>query len=309
MGQGVVHRIHADKRREALHIGILQNHPRCLLLQIRHAGVGHGGRSLQPGLQLAGVLLRKQAFGNQHIQQHGDAQRCKRHQQGQTLAAQNTVEQLCVAVHDAVKKSLERALAGSLPRFGVRLFLQPAARHHRHQRERHHRRNHNRDRQRDCKFAKQPAHHIVHKQQRDQDRNQRHRQRDDGETHLRGSGNGRSHRLHAFFDRAADVLQHHDGIVHHKAGGNGERHQAQVVQAVAQQQHRAAGTQQRNRHRQAGNHRGANVMQKRQDHQHHQQHRQCQLHLHMQHRCTNASGAVTQHLHLDRRRQPGLQLG
>ena len=54
---------------------------------------------------------------------------------------------------------------------------------------------------------------------------------------------------------------------------------------------------------------GANVMQKRQDHQHHQQHRQRQLHLHMQHRCTDAGGAVTQHLHPDGGRQSGLQLG
>ena len=50
---------------------------------------------------------------------------------------------------------------------------------------------------------------------------------------------GRLERRHARFDVAGDVLQHDDGIVDDEAGRDRQRHQRQIVEAVAQQVHRA----------------------------------------------------------------------
>ena len=77
-------------------------------------------------------------------------------------------------------------------------------------------------------------------------------------------------RVHALFQIARDVLDHHDGVVHHEAGGNGQRHQRKIVEAVAQQVHHAERADQRDRHRHAGNERGAHVAQEEEDHQDHQ---------------------------------------
>ena len=76
---------------------------------------------------------------------------------------------------------------------------------------------------------------------------------------------------HALLDVAADVLEHHDGVVDDEAGGDGQRHQRQVVEAVAEQVHDAEGADQRDRHGDAGDERGAHVAQEHehdQDHQH-----------------------------------------
>ena len=53
---------------------------------------------------------------------------------------------------------------------------------------------------------------------------------------------------HAFLDMAGDVFQHDDRVVDDEAGGDGQRHQRQIVQAVAQQIHRAEGADDRHRH-------------------------------------------------------------
>ena len=88
-----------------------------------------------------------------------------------------------------------------------------------------------------------------------------------------------AHRRHATLDVAHDVLQHHDGVVHHEAGGHDQRHQRDRVQRVAAQVHDAEGADQRHRHRDAGDQRGAPAAQEQQHHQHHQAHRDDQRQL------------------------------
>ena len=74
---------------------------------------------------------------------------------------------------------------------------------------------------------------------------------------LQRRGDGR----HAVFQMPRDVFHHHDGIVHHEAGRDGQRHQREVVEAVAEQIHHRASADQRDRHGDGGNERGAAVAQ------------------------------------------------
>ena len=88
-------------------------------------------------------------------------------------------------------------------------------------------------------FAEQPADDAAHQQDRQEHGDQRQADRDDGEADLARAEQRRLHARHAVLDVARDVLQHHDRVVDHEAGGDGQRHQRQIVQAVAQQVHRA----------------------------------------------------------------------
>jgi hypothetical protein len=63
---------------------------------------------------------------------------------------------------------------------------QPGAQHG-HQGERHHGGDHDGDRQRDGELVEQPADDLAHEQQRNQRRDQGHRERDDGEADLLGA--------------------------------------------------------------------------------------------------------------------------
>ncbi len=60
-----------------------------------------------------------------------------------------------------------------------------------------------------------------------------------------------SRTLHAGFEVPHDVLEHHHRIVDDETGGDGERHQREIVDAVAEQVHRAEGAHdgQRQNHR------------------------------------------------------------
>ena len=146
---------------------------------------------------------------------------------------------MVITKDDCTEKTLQPALFVFHGR-----FLQPAGRHHRYQREGDHSRNQNRDRQRHCELPEQATHHIAHEQQRNQYGNQRHGQRNDCETNLRGAGDGGLHRRHAFFDVTRDVFNHDNCVIDYKAGRNRQCHQAQVIQGVAQHVHRAASTHQ-----------------------------------------------------------------
>ncbi len=108
---------------------------------------------------------------------------------------------------------------------------------------------------------------------------------------------------------ASNVFFHDDGIIDHEAGRNRQRHQRQIVQAVAQQMHHAEGADQRDRHREAGDHGRAAVVQEQQDRHHHQHYGQQQLGADMVDGRAYAGGAVAQHIDLDGGRHRGLQLG
>ncbi len=115
-------------------------------------------------------------------------------------------------------------------------------------------------------------------------------------------------RLHAFFEIAADVLDHHNGVVHHESGGDGERHQRQVVERVAEQVHHRERAHQRQRHGDRGNDGGAQAAQEQEDDQHHQPDGQHQLKLHVVHRRLNAGRHIGQRGHVDGGGQVRFQL-
>ena len=105
---------------------------------------------------------------------------------------------------------------------------------------------------RDRKLAEQPADNAPHQQQRNKHGNQRNADRQDGKSDFAGPLHGRVVGPHPVLDMAHDVLKHHDGIVDHEADRDGEGHQRYVVEAVADQIHEAAGAEQRERNRDAG---------------------------------------------------------
>ena len=120
--------------------------------------------------------------------------------------------------------------------------------HHRRQGQGNQRRNDNGHGHGHGKFAKQPAHHIAHKQQRDHHRDQRDGQRNDGEANLLRPLERGLHRRVAGFYIAGDVLDHDDRVIHHKTNGDGQRHQRQVIQRETQSVSHRQGADQRQRH-------------------------------------------------------------
>ena len=74
---------------------------------------------------------------------------------------------------------------------------------------------------------------------------------------------------HAALEVLGDGLDHHDRVIHHQAGGEHQPQQGELVDREPKSLDEGEGADQRNRNRQAGNHRGAPVLQEqKQDHQH-----------------------------------------
>jgi hypothetical protein len=89
----------------------------------------------------------------------------------------------------------------------------------------HHGRNENRDGECNREFAEQTPDHILHEEQRNEHRDQRHRQRYDGEADLSGTLQRRFERRLPELDVARDVFDHHDGVVDDETRRDGQRHQ------------------------------------------------------------------------------------
>ena len=130
--------------------------------------------------------------------------------------------------------------------------------------------DHNRGRKGDGELAEEAADDAAHHQDGNEDGDQRHADGKNGEADFPRALEGGLEGRHAAFQMAGDVLHDHDGVVHHEAGGDGERHEREVVEAVAEQIHYGEGADQRHRHGDAGNERGARAAQEDEDHQHHQ---------------------------------------
>ena len=79
-----------------------------------------------------------------------------------------------------------------------------------------------------------------------------------------------SHGRHAVLQVAGDVFHDDDGVVHDEAGGDGQCHQREIVEAEAEQVHHRERADQRDRHGDAGNQRGARASEKNEDHHHDQ---------------------------------------
>ena len=153
---------------------------------VGHAREADTSRALSHAhLQLAGVLRREQALGDHDVEQHGQHEGARaRPAASMRLVVEHPVSAAVVAVDRPSRRTAWNvgAEAAAASRLGA---LEPARRHHRHQRQRDHRRDQDRDRQRHRELAEQPADDVAHEQQRDQHRDQRDGQRDDREADLR----------------------------------------------------------------------------------------------------------------------------
>ena len=255
--------------------------------------------------QHAGILARQEAFRHDRVQPDRANQRGQTDQQHETLITERPPQTMPIARLHLVEPSLAPTREAAGP-FLRRRAQQPAA-HHRRQGQRHHRRDDHRDRERDGEFLEQPSHDAGHEQQRNEHRDQGHRQRNDGETDLRRAAIGGLQRLHPLFDIANHVFDHHDRVVDHEPAGDGQRHEGKIVQAIAQQRHDAERADQRQRQRHRRNERGPRRPQEHENNPDHQQDRQSQRILHIQHRCADCFGSVGDDGQIDAGRDRPLQ--
>ena len=266
----------------------------------RDALVGH-----RVAAQAPGVLLREEALGHHHEQPevHGDAGQHDHHHQPRVL--QRPAQAGAVAQHEGGEEAIAPPRQGSA--LGPFQRTQQTRAEHRREGQGYHQGHQDRRREGHRELAEQPPGEPAHEQQRDEHRDQRERHRQHGETDLAGAGDRRLDRRVALLDAPGDVLHHHDGVVHHEAGGDDQRHQRQVVQAEVAQVHDREGADQRDRHRQAGDQRGAAVAQEQEDYQDHQRHRDQQGQLGLFQRRADRRAAIVHHVQLDLRPEQFLQ--
>ena len=174
---------------------------------------------------------------------------------------------------------------------------------HRHKGERDHGGNDDRRGERDRKLMEEAPDDVAHEQERDQNRDQRHGERDDGEADLRRPLHRRIVGSVALLEKAGDVLDHHDRVVDDEAGRDGQRHQGQIIEAEAGLIHDRQRADQRQRHRETRDEGRRDVAQEDEYDHHHQADRQRKLEFDVFDGGADGGRAVGQRLHRDRRRQ------
>ena len=255
--------------------------------------------------QNAGVLLRKEPFGNDDEQIAGRDHRADEGEQRGEAVAQHEIDAALVAVGERNEALLAEVIEPPVPLLVV--ALEKARRHHRGEGQRDEGRDEDRHRDRDREFAEQAADDAAHHQERNQHRDQRDGDRYDGEADLGRALERRLKRLFALFDVARDVLEHHDRVVDDEADGDGEGHQRQIVEAVACDPHERTGAEQRERHRNAGNDRRPDVAQEDEDHHHHERDGEREGELDVAHGGADGRGAVGENADVNGRRDRSLQ--
>ena len=155
----------ADKRRETLDRGILQDDLGQFLLRRGHGGKGDGCRRLRDALDHARILHREEALGNDNVEKNGEHQGAQRDQQGEGLVAQDHLERAAIEGDHALENALRCLVETAL--LLRRVVAQDAGAHHRGQGQRDHGGDDDGDRQGHGKLAEQPAHDIAHEEQRE----------------------------------------------------------------------------------------------------------------------------------------------
>ena len=298
--EGRVGLVDTDKRRQALHRRIAQNARGQALLLDLHLLERNSWRGLGNPLNQPGVLIREKALGHDRQRQHREHGGEHHRQQRQGAVRQHPVQAAHIVLVDAIKKVFAARL---------RVRLEHARAHHRRQGQGNHRRNHDGHGHGHGELTEQPPHYVAHEQQRDHHRNQRQRQRNDGEADLRRALERGLQRRIPLLQVTADVFDHDNGIIDHKTDGNGQRHQGQVIQRKTQCIGHRKSAEQGQGHGHGRNDRGRDIAQKQEDHQHHQHHGNRQFVLHVGDRGANGLGPVGEHRHLERARQTGAQRG
>ena len=139
--------------------------------------------------------------------------------------------------------------------------------HHRRRRQRHQQRDHHGDGQREREFLEKATDQPAHQQQRQEHRHQRQADRDHGEADFRGAQQRRLQAGLAGFEVARDVFEHDNGVVDDEAGRDRQRHQREIVEAETKHIHGPEGADDRDRHGDAWNGRGAKITQEHEDHE------------------------------------------
>src|SRR3984893_6016356 len=117
--------------------------------------------------------------------------------------AKDEIESTIISSEYPLENPLGRPVKATL---GMQsLLFQEQRAHNRRQRQRYNRRCHHRDRYGDCEFAEQTADDAAHREQRDEDCDQRERDRNDREADLAGALKRRLERPVALLDVAHDV--------------------------------------------------------------------------------------------------------
>ena len=256
----------------------------------------------------AGVLDRKQAVGHliaEHVvvepdrgqerQRHGSGM-TKRDAQGRSIEREHRVEH-------ALRRAIEAPVLDPGP------ARQDQRAHHRRRRQRDDHRDQDRDRQREREFGEQAPDNAAEEEERRKHRDQRQRDRNDGEADLARAADRRLDARHALFEIARDVLEHDDRVVDDEAGRDRQRHQRQVVEAEAEQIHDAERADDRGRHRDARDRRGAHAAQEGEDHQNDEQDRDHQRLLGVVQRLADGLRPVDGDGQVDVARQRGDQAG
>ena len=163
--------VHSDERGKALYGRIGENGRGQGLLALRHGRVGDRFAGLRHALNQSGVLIRKEALRNQHVENHRERERPGRDVQRRALMIEHPGQSSPVPF-DQRREPAPRV--GLRPRRRGRSVLEQLCAQHGHERQRYHRGYQNRDGERHRELAKQPADHILHEQQRNQHRDQRH---------------------------------------------------------------------------------------------------------------------------------------
>jgi hypothetical protein len=221
---------------------------------------------LDPADHPAGVLLREEALRDEDEQIEVEADRHKQDQQDEPWDSQ------CLRQRSLVKNQhrLEYPLTGGIPaRAPLSLVLWAmggdVGAHHRRRGQGHRERYEDRHRQGRREFAEEAPYDPAHQEDWNEHRDQREAHREDGEADLAGAAQCRLAPRHPRFEVACDVFQDDDRVVDDEPGRDRQRHQRQIVEAVADQVHRAEGADQGHRDRDARDQGGTRAAQERED--------------------------------------------
>src|SRR6202007_3054204 len=161
------------------------------------------------------VLYRKEPFGNVDIKKNGTDEGGEGHDQGDGTEAENEFQSAAIEFDDGVEGVFRLTKEPGFVFWFI--VAEEFGAHHGSEGEGDDGGNEDSDRQSDGKFAEQAANDVSHEKQRNQNRDERNRQRENGETDLFGALERSLQRRLSFFNVTADVFNHDDGIVDDKA--------------------------------------------------------------------------------------------
>ena len=259
---------------------------------------------LQRADQPAGVLGGKEAFRDDGDEHHVHHHRRQQGEQNQPAMVQRPGERAAVELRSALTEALAPPQEVGFGALGAK----EQGAQHRRRGQRDHHRHQDRHRERDGELAEQPADDAAHEQDGQEHRDQRQRDRDDGEADFLGPAQRRLRPRHTILDIAGDVLQHDNGVIDHEASRDRQRHEREIVQAVASQIHRAEGADHRHGDGDQRYQRCPQISQEDKHHQRDQGHGNQQRHLRVGQRGPDAHRAVGCEAYVDIVRQRCLQL-